>query len=426
MAKLISRSQLSKLAKYLSTQAAVQILGFAGGLLLVRYMNKFEYGLYTLSMYVLGATSVMTDLGIASGMFAIGGRMHRNRAHLGALLSDGLGIQKKLALGALAVLVPLATLLFLRQGATSIPAFALALLSVLPAFVTTRNLMRMNLARLISTLKFQQSLDLLVSITRLVCIVAAVFMFLDAITAAFINFLGFIVSFFILKWYMKKECLPSTIKSDGRHSRELWSIVRRQSPNSLYYLLSGQIATLLVSILGNADRVADIGALGRLSMIFTLIASVMTAITLPNFSQAETQSRLVGVFATVSIGFALLFASLILLSEAIPGKLLWILGNKYAGLESELTWMVAATTLSAWAGALYGLGCARAWITPASISIPAGLLTMAIAVRLVDMSSVRGAFILNTAAAVIALVINSGYICFRLYQHRTVNQASHV
>jgi hypothetical protein len=99
--------------------------------------------------------------------------------------------------------------------------------------------------------------------------------------------------------------------------------------------------------------------------------------------------------------------------------LLWVLGRGYAGLHSELAWMLAAGTLAAWGGALYTIGCARGWVLPFWLAAPTGVLATAAAAMAVDVSTVRGSFVINTATALAGTLTALGYLGWQLRRHAT-------
>jgi hypothetical protein len=98
---------------------------------IIRSLAIDEYAYYTIANTALGAMSVVTDSGVTSGVFAEGGKVWQDRARLGAVLSAGLAIRKRLSGLAVLVAVPLLGLLLRRQGASWLPNFCSRLRAVL-------------------------------------------------------------------------------------------------------------------------------------------------------------------------------------------------------------------------------------------------------------------------------------------------------
>jgi hypothetical protein len=167
----------------------------------------------------------------------------------------------------------------------------------------------------------------------------------------------------------------------------------------------GQISVWLVGLFGSVERVAEVGALGRLAALFTVIGAVLGAMVVPYFARASSAREMSSAFVALNGFFALLSGVLVAASLVWPHAMLWILGKQYSGLVNELPWMVVASALSAWSTGLYSVGMARGWIVPAMLMIPLGIATACLAAVAFDMSSVSGVFMMNSAVALVSLVL---------------------
>ena len=76
-------------------------------------------------------------------------------------------------------------------------------------------------------------------------------------------------------------------KDDAMRS-EIVSVIQKQAPHSIYFCLQGQITVWLISIFGSADNVANVGALGRLAVLFLIVSSVSVEVILPAFSRIQS------------------------------------------------------------------------------------------------------------------------------------------
>lgn len=86
--------------------------------------------------------------------------------------------------------------------------------------------------------------------------------------------------------------------------------------------------------------------------------------------------------------------------------------------------MVVASALSAWSSGLYGVGAARGWIVPSLLMIPLGIATVTWAAFTFDMSSVSGVFMMNSAVALMALLLTACTVCLRLRALATTSENS--
>ena len=412
MTRLLTRDRFRRVASFTTAQVGVQLLGFGAGIVLVRSMDPTQYGHYTLGTTMVALASVLMDLGVSTAVLARGGALHADRPRLAALVGDAQALLRWMTgLGALA-LVPAFAVLLARQMPGR-EAIAIASLAVGGAVLTVFNAVMISTARLRGHAVLQQRLEVLVQGFKLCAIAAATLALIDAQMALGINLLAAGAMFLLLRRYLSSQ-LAQALPATGAHTAGLLGFVARQAPNSIYYCLSGQITVWLVGLLGNADRVGQLGALGRLGAVFIIIGSLVAAFAQPHVALATTRRALVQAFVSLSAFFALLTFALVAAAEAAPQAMLWILGPRYAGLRVELVWMVLAGSLGAWAAALYSMSAARDWVPPARWMVPSGIAAIALGAHVLDVSTVLGGFMLSTLVAGTSLVVTAAYVVRRL------------
>lgn len=417
MTALLTRRRLARLVGVASAQVGVQGLGFVAGILLVRAMAPAQYGFYTLAIAAVGVANVLTELGIANAVLSIGGRMMGDGLSLRSLVADASSLQAWLALVLPCVILPAFGVLLLHQHATLVQAIILALLGGACAILNVRNTIAQSVARLTGELALQQKTDLAMGAGRLALIALAGVVLLDATVASALNLAVAAGGFLVWRAWMARR-LGSGQISRGTYAPALRASVWRQAPNCVYYVFNSQLTVWLVGVFGTAERVADVGALGRLGAAFAVVTSVIGGLVLPYFARNEDARQLETGFVALNGFFALLSAGLVGASLLMPVPILWVLGPHYAGLQSELVWMVLATAFTAWAGALYTVGCARGWVLPGALGIGCGLVFTVIGLRCFDLSTVSGNFKLNTLTATVALMVNVGFMAAQLLRHR--------
>ena len=419
MLALINRQRVARLTGFASVQLVVQGVGFLAGIVLVRWMEPVQYGHYTLAVSLMGVAAILADLGVAAAVLAIGGaccgHAAASRAELGQLLAQAHALQSRLLAIAVAVAAPAAMFLLLQQGAALWQAFLLAFLICGTAALQVRAAAALSVLRLLGHVALQQRLDLALNVAKLLLLMALGTLLLDAVAACVVNLLAAVAACIVLQRHAAAHAPPPAVRHTS-HRPALLAFVRAQAPNSLYYLVSSQIAIWLVGLFGSAERVAEVGALGRLGALFALVAAVSATLVLPYFARRRSVAEWRAGLFTVNAFFALLLFALLAAAAAAPLALLWVLGGHYGGLQQELPWMLAAATLSAWGGTLYSVGCARGWVLPFWLAAPVGVLATVWAALTVDVASTRGSFMLSTAVAGAGLVVALGHLLWRLQQ----------
>ena len=416
IAALITRQRLGRLTGFASTQLAVQLIGFGAGIVLVRCMAQAQYGYYTLAISMASVANILTDLGLATAVMAIGGRLLGQRQALGALVADANGLHRRLAAWSFAVLIPCCALLLLRQQAPTWQVVVLTVLIIAAAALNVRVGIALSIARLSGHVALQQKLDLFINAAKLVAVLLLASVALDATVACALNLAVAAAYFVTLRRYMAEQVEVPAAATGGQLPalrQHLW----KQAPNSIYFVLSSQLAVWLIGVFGSAERVAEVGALGRLGAGFAVIGSVSAALVLPYFARHDGPAELMSGFISVNAFYAALLALLLTLASAFPAAILWVLGGTYGGLQSELVWMILASTLATWGGSVYSIGCARGWVMPLWLVVSTGVAATAIAASLVDVSTVRGSFQINTATGAVGVAVAIGYFTWKLRRH---------
>lgn len=413
---LITRARLARLGSVATTQVLVQAVGFLAGILLVRHMAQAEYGYYTLAVSMVSIAIILSDLGLATAVMAIGGSAASERTTLGRLIVDADAVHRRLTWLSLVVLVPCFAFLLARQHAPLWQVLVLTFVIVVTAVFTARGGMALSIARVLGHLGVQQKLDLAINIAKLGLLMVAVFVALDATIACLVNLVAAAVYAHVLRRHLKQHVDLPPVPA-GEHQPALERHVRRQAPNSVYFVLSSQLALWLIGMFGSAERVAEAGALGRLAALFTVITAVSASLVLPYFARRESAAELAAGFAGVNLFYGALLVVLVAAGMAMPQPILWVLGGHYAGLHDELVWMLLASALTAWGGAIYTIGCARGWVMPAWLGISTGIVATVSAAALVDVSTVRGSFMINASTGLVGTVVALGYFSNQLRRH---------
>ncbi|MEO5690219.1 MAG: hypothetical protein ABIR54_22905 [Burkholderiaceae bacterium] len=417
MSALLTRARLRRLFGVASTQAVVQAIGFLSGIVLVRALAPAQYGYYTLAVALVGVANVLTELGVANAVMSIGGKLSGRRASLRALVDDAHALQAVLAVVAPCVIFPVFVLMLRHQQASIGQALVLVTIGALCAFFNVRITIAQSVARLAGHVAIQQKADLAVNLARLALLGLAALVLLDAVVASALNLVAAAGGFFFWRAYLRRD-LGDAGAAYGEHARALRDSVWRQAPNCIYYVLNGQLAVWLVGMFGSAEKIADVGALARLGAGFAVIMSVVATLAMPYFARTQQSSQLEAGFVALNAFFATLLVALTAAARLAPAPILWVLGPHYAGLGAELVWMVLATAITSWAGALYWVACARGWVPPAPLAIACGVLTTIAGLRLFDLSTVAGNLKLTTLTAFASLVVNGSYLGVCLLRHR--------
>jgi O-antigen/teichoic acid export membrane protein len=388
-----------------SSQLLIQALGLIGGILVIRLLPTQQYGLYTLANAMLGTMIVLADGGISSSVLAQGGKVWQNREKLGSVLATGFSLRKKFAVASLFIAIPVLLYLLRHHNAGWLTSI-LIIGALVPAFFTSLSGTLLTVGpSLHQTIAPLQKVQVGVSIGRLLMLLLTLFVFPWAYIAILSASLPQVIGNIRLR-KISADYADWSQKPDPAIQKEILSIVKRILPGSIYYCLSGQITIWLISIFGTTAAVAQIGALGRLSMMLGLFSAVYTTLIVPRFARlANNRKTLFKRFIQVQLGLTGLFVSIILIVSIFPSQLLWVLGKNYSGLEKELVLSVAGSCISLFAGLLFTISTSRNWAINPLISIPLTLAAIICGAVLINISTLAGVLKFNLFVSSIEVVI---------------------
>ena len=393
------------LGKYVSIQVIVQLLGFASSLLIIRLMPQKEYAYYTIANTMQGTMNLLADMGIGIGISAIGGRVWRERFQLGQVITTAISLRKRLALGSALSVIPILTYLLLHQGAPT--AYVMLLATIVLGSLTAQ----LSASVLIAVPRFHaevsrlQRLDLIVAITKLILVVALCRLFMNSATAMLIGSVTVAMPLLFLRpWARESADLNAPLNPTFR--KEMIGIIKNQAPNAIFYCLQSQISIWLISFFGKSQSVAEIGALGRLAVVFTIVSSVMNNILVPRFARCQGKKTVLKRFWQISLVALLLSCAIICGACVFTAPCLWLLGPQYQHLQLEFILCVINVVYTFFIGTLWSLNSARAWIQRSWLYIPLTLITQVALLKFVNLSNMRDVLLFGIISQTPLLLVN--------------------
>ncbi|SEG18740.1 polysaccharide biosynthesis protein [Flavobacterium urumqiense] len=376
-------------------QVIVQAVGFLSGVLIIRLLPTQEYALYTLANTMLGTMSVLSDGGISTGVMAQGGKVWQDRERLGAVLATGLDLRRKFAIGSLIASAPILIYLLLHNDASWLTAIMIVL-SLIPAFFAALSDSLLEIVPKLhqSILPLQKNM-VSVGVGRLVLTALTVFIF----PFTFIAILGSGLPRLYGNIKLKKianNFIDYNQKPDPLVRKEILKVVKRVLPGAIYYSLSGQITIWLISIVGNSTSVAQLGAIGRLAMLLSLISVVFSTLIIPRFARLKNDSALLMNRFLSTLGFLVLVCVFVIaFFMAFSTQALWVLGNNYSKLETELVLYIIGSCIGLLTGFIFSLSSSRGWILNPYLYIVASIISIVIGIFAFNVSTLVGILLFN-------------------------------
>ena len=406
---------------FATVQVLVQLVGFASGILLVRWLDQHEYAYFTIANTMQGTINVLADMGVSIGLISIGGRVWQDRFRFGQLIATANGFRRRIGTAVIIVVTPILYWMLTRNGASSLYAAVLIGAIVLGVVVQLSLGVLRVVPQLRSDVSQLQKIDLTGAFARLAVLVCCAFLFLNAGVAVLVSSMAFLLQYWLLRRYAA-EAIDLNAPENPEDRAAMVGFIKNQAANAAFYCLQGQITVFLISFFGSrATSVAEVGALGRLAMIFAVLGQLLTNIFVPAFARCQAPAKLRVQYFGIVGGVTACCAFVIAAAAFFPNQFLFILGDKYSHLQHELLLMIAGTVINMLTGTLWFLNASKAWVAGAWLYIPLTLATQITLIPYTDFSSVRQVLIFNVISAVPNLLLNMvlSYRGFRKFQPAT-------
>jgi O-antigen/teichoic acid export membrane protein len=391
--------------KFAVVQGIVQMVGFLSGILLIRHLDQREYAYFTIANTMQGTLNTLADIGISVGLVSIGGRVWQDRNRFGQLIKTASNLRRKLGAIAAIVITPILFFMLVKNGAPLPYTFVLIALVLAGLAVQLALGVLGVVPRLRSDIGRIQTIDFVGAAVRLVVLVALMYLFLNSAVAVAVGSATLFVQYWMLRRYAARV-IDFDAPENEEDRRAMQRFIRHLAANAVFFCFQGQITIFLLGFFGRVNSIAEVGALGRLGMVFTVLTNLLTNVFGPAFARCQDPKRLRWQYAAIVGGVTAFSLVLIAAAALFPGAFLFVLGAKYAHLERELVLMVGGAVVGALTGTFWTLNASKAWIAGSWLYIPLTVGTQILLIPITDFSSVRSVLMFNLLSAVPNLVLN--------------------
>jgi O-antigen/teichoic acid export membrane protein len=387
-------------------QAAVQMIGFLSGILLIRHLDQREYAYFTIANSMQGTLNILADIGISIGLVSIGGRVWQDRFRFGQLVNTALGLRRKLGAVAVVMVTPILYFMLVKNGASV--GYTVILIAAVLAGLAVQ--LSTGVLSVVPRLRFDigriQTIDMTGAVARFFVLLALMYLFLNSAVALAVGSATLLLQYWMLRRYVAGVIdLKAPENLEDREAMR--GFTRSQAANAVFFCLQGQITVFLISIFSReVSSIAEVGALGRLAMIFAVLSNLLANVFAPAFARCQSRRKLGWQYTGIVGGVSCFSVVIIAIAVFFPRQFLFVLGSKYAHLEQELLLMVTGAVITVMAGTLWSLNAAKAWIAGSWLNIPLTLATQLALIPYTDFSSVTGVLTFNLVSAIPSLLLN--------------------
>ena len=395
------------LTGYFSLQLLLQAVAAIIGIVIVRAVDKHEYAYYAVCNAFFFAASNLNDCGVTAALSAIGGKLWHDRSAFGSLLNTAYSIRRWLTVLVVIFVVSTLPVMLFRNGAGALKISSLTVVLIVSILFQFGTGVYQVVPQLKANYALLQKVALYGLLLRAALLALAWLTILNALTAVLINCAAFALQMWLYKWYAEEE-VDLTAKPDAGMRKSILSIIRKQFPYEVYSILSSQISIVLLTLFGTNSKVADVGALTRIGMLFVAMTSVMTNVLLPRFARCQDKNRLTQLFWRIILIYVSAASSVLVLVWFFPDQFLLLLGRQYSDLGHECFLAVAAAFTGAALTAIWSLNMSRGWIIPAWIGLSISFASQAAGILIFDVHTVHGVLLMSLFTNCASLVLNLG------------------
>jgi O-antigen/teichoic acid export membrane protein len=403
-----------------SAQVTVQALTLIGGMIIIRYLPTKEYALYTIANSFLGTMAVLSDGGVATGVMAEGGKVWKDKVKLGSLLSTGLFLRKRFAIGSLVICLPLLTYMLYSHGANWLTILLIGSCLTFAFVVNLSQTLLTTIVKLHQDIKSLQKIQVSVGVSRLIMVLGSVFFLPLTFLLILVNGLSQVKANNRLRKLISNYA-DRTQPPNAIFKTEILKIVKRLLPSIIYFAFLGQITIWLVSVFGNTSSLAQAGALSRLSMTLTIFTILIATLIVPRFARLPAnRNLLLKTYLGIHLGVFGLCILIVAATYFFPSQILWILGNQYSNLSHELLLSIIGSCLNIIVGTSFSLYSNRGWVINPLIGIPFNLLVIIVCIKVLDLSTLSGVLILNLIVELQSMLFNFIFGFYKIYKTKPI------
>jgi O-antigen/teichoic acid export membrane protein len=393
------------LGKFVGVQLIVQCIGFVNGLLMVRWLSRPEMAFFTIANSMQATMNVLADTGASVALLSVGGQVCHDRIRFGSLINAAIKIRTWLALAACLVVTPILVWMLQKSGSSVANTSALVFFVLLSFSAQIMVGILSIVPKLTTQWSRVQKFDLFSALSRLVLILGAAFVAINALVAVAITSVVALGQQSLLRRWCA-DSIDFRAKPLSEDVAAMVSAVKKMAPNTIFFCVQGQVTVWLISVFGNTANIATIGALARVVVVFTVVNSVLGSVVTPVFARCQEKAELAKKYWFVLACYFAMGLALIGGCVLFPKQVLWVLGPKYADHSSELVLMVISNVAFSFIAAMWQLNTAKGWIHYSWLYIPTTVVIQILLLVLLDIRSVQGVLYFSIFSNLGPLLVN--------------------
>jgi len=391
------------LSQFLSGQVVIQLLNFATGFLLLRWLSVTSYAQFSVAFAFQSTLGMLIDVGFSGSIVALVG----DRGSDGSIVGHYIRSAKHFRNRMFVVMICLSAVAFpLVTRSQHWPLSTQVLLFGAVACSLFFQGWGMYAAPLLINGRIKEfyRAQIVAAAGRLFCCFLLYDMaLLSAWTAAWVAAIALATTGFLYQRNANRFIVEPN-RSDPLFNKEMLGYLAPLIPGVLFTAFQGQISIALITMFGHTNSIAEVAALGRLGQLFFIFAAFNSVIVEPYIARVAYEN-LVKRYLLIAGSASALALFISAFAFSFPQPLLWLLGPKYAHLQNEVGFIVSGACASYVAGVLWVMNSARKWLFwwYTNMYIACVLLTQVICVPIMRLTTTHSVILLSLITATVVL-----------------------
>ncbi len=346
-------------AQFFSVHIVLQVTALGAGLLFTNFLSVEEFAVYTVASSILVTFGFFTDLGSSSALMHF---YHQGTRGLDSYDEMAPAVFRLrwwfyLAGAPIAVFVMVRWGLTTTQTTTELAALTALLLAIVGWQVVGTT--RLHDLRLRGRFGDSYRAEIAGAVARLALAATVVGLGARSATAAAATVL---VGSAVTAWFARGAFAGRPVgRGTPAARRAVMRYLLPTLPSALYFVIQGQFIVWFAAIFGGLTEVANIGALGRLTLVVGVFAGLIQVVFLPRLARMADERLFRRRFFQFGAILAVLSAGMVGATFLLPGVFLFVLGSSYQGLTYELQLMMGSASLALLGGYVAAVNGARSW-----------------------------------------------------------------
>jgi len=404
------------LTTFLIGQGAVQILQAVTGFLIIRWLSVEEYAQYSLAFAFQSTAQGLVEFGFSGAIIALVGNKINNKSIIGNYIKAGRFYRDRSFI-IIAVVISIVFPLFALDHNWSWPVTCLLLVGILSNLFFSGNISYYKpVLQMHKCFRGIYKISVFTLIIRFILVyIPYLFNALNAWIAVLSTSLMTIING---RSFKKKaqSYLEEPSQSDAEVRKEMFNYIKPIIPGILFATVQAQVTIFIISIFGDTENIAEVGALSRLGQLYTIL-NLSASVLIAPFIARQSTDGLLGKFIMITLLYSVFLLGIVFIGYFYPEIFFMVLGSKYDHLNAELVLLLVFSGLNVLNGVIWAMTSSRKWIYSwmPVVSISGTILVQVLAALSLNLSTTYNVllFSLYTSAFVLFTRILVAFVGFK-------------